>query len=628
MPLSLSVLTPVGRRPGLLIAITLAIGLALGYRDLPFPETFPALLLIAWLVRGSPWKGIGLALFLIGLFMGISDRPSLPPSVPSSTFPSPLYALDWNERGLAWGQANLEGVDVVVRPSLRDAPPPNASTLRGWGGTITPLSVPLARAHRPWGQSWRSEGFDYIWRPSGLDWISPPSNPPHQLPLSPQDREITWVAHSLLWGMHGFESERGALDTLRRSGLVHLLVASGLRTTFLFGLFLLLLSPLHLPKLLRLLLSLSGVVALSVHVSGLSVQRALLMLGLLVLAKGFRRPPDSLNGLGLAALVLLLVQPRLLGHLSFQLSFVAAATAILVGAIWRSQSQGGVIVKIRDLTLSGLGIHLALIPLFSAAGLSSPFWSPLANIIGIPLAGAAGLTSAVHSLWGVPGTGLIDGAFVRLFMKWAEEVASWPSPSLNPPLLWGALGAGLALGLLVGMGHRDKVAGWGTGLGFLLLGLMLHTPLPSPTLSVLPLSGSLWIPSEHALISRNRPHKEEVAILADRGIERIFVPLATQREWEAWSRHLSSPTEVIPITSSSRGVLDEWRLVSDLEGWRLSGPLNLFLPPPHKEGPYCPIQGPFVTCLETGGNGILLPEKGEVSVWVWGNGRTTVLTYR
>lgn len=136
----------------------------------------------------------------------------------------------------------------------------------------------------------------------------------------------------------------------RLTGLTHALVVSGLNVALVVLFFLTAFKLCRVPERLGLVLTLV-VVALFALVTQLQapVVRAALMAGALLLGRLCGRPGEVYNGLGLAALIILIWQPASLLSLSFQLSFVA--TLSLVGlsrpiatffpASWRNHPWAG-----------------------------------------------------------------------------------------------------------------------------------------------------------------------------------------------------------------------------------------------------------------------------------------------
>lgn len=113
-------------------------------------------------------------------------------------------------------------------------------------------------------------------------------------------------------------------------GISHLLAVSGLHTAFFAQMLLFLFLHLHIPRRLAHLLAAVGVL-LFAALAGFtpSVSRAAVMTGLYLLGGMVFRQPDSLNSLGLAALIICAVNPCAAGGLGFQLSFLATLGIVM-----------------------------------------------------------------------------------------------------------------------------------------------------------------------------------------------------------------------------------------------------------------------------------------------------------
>jgi len=131
-------------------------------------------------------------------------------------------------------------------------------------------------------------------------------------------------------------------DAFARTGLAHLLAVSGLHIV-LVGL---VLYQLLRPSLVRLGLgwraveiARAGVTLAILAIYGLvtggspSVVRAVVMAGAMVAARTLQRPADALNGLGLAAAILLAWRPTALVDIGFQLSFAAVGALVLLSPV-------------------------------------------------------------------------------------------------------------------------------------------------------------------------------------------------------------------------------------------------------------------------------------------------------
>ncbi len=137
-----------------------------------------------------------------------------------------------------------------------------------------------------------------------------------------EKRYETTVEAMLTGDRYGLDSE--VADSFKKAGFAHILAISGLHISILgLGLFALLRKIGH---------SLAFSVSISLGMLGIytifsgtqvSCQRAVIMSGLALMARVFGRKYDGLSALGLAALVILIREPRYLTDSSFLLSFAA-----------------------------------------------------------------------------------------------------------------------------------------------------------------------------------------------------------------------------------------------------------------------------------------------------------------
>lgn len=118
----------------------------------------------------------------------------------------------------------------------------------------------------------------------------------------------------------------------RNGGISHLLAVSGLHTSLWCGLLIALLSAFRVPEKVRSTVCLIFLILFCI-ISGFtpSVMRASFMTAVTLVAPFFKRTPDSINSLGLAVAVLLLINPYTLLSISFQLT-ASATLGVLVAS--------------------------------------------------------------------------------------------------------------------------------------------------------------------------------------------------------------------------------------------------------------------------------------------------------
>ncbi|MEO0556758.1 MAG: DNA internalization-related competence protein ComEC/Rec2 [Bacteroidota bacterium] len=265
-------------------------------------------------------------------------------------------------------------------------------------------------------------------------------------------------------------------DTFRETGLMHLLAVSGLHV-FLVGLAVfVLLGPLLTRTGLRrrhvmwtrAMISL-GLLAVYVLVTGASVSvvRAFVMAAILIVGTALDRRRDTLNALGAAAIVLLVLRPAALFEVGFQLSFSAVAALVTlsphltqaVPVAWRSGAVGKwvtsscvaslaatlgtapvLLVHFGRVALGGLVLNLPAIPLTGltlGSGIGTVVCAPipwLAETFGA-LASASGWALVQTSTLGAEAFGsaavvgfLEDGWIIAALAMLLLSGALWRRP--------------------------------------------------------------------------------------------------------------------------------------------------------------------------------------------------------
>ena len=196
-----------------------------------------------------------------------------------------------------------------------------------------------------------------------------------------------------------------------------------------------------------------------------SAARAFVMTGVLYLGWILGRPMDSANWLGAALLALLIWDPRQVGDVGFQLSFlVVAGLMIFASPIHQKLGEWGRPDRWIPLRLvapwrkAGEKVWLALVTLVAA---SSAAWlgsllpaiflfhqvTPVAlaaNVVAAPLAGAVTVLAAVSSVVapfasiGAIGINLLNARLVHLLAGAMGWMATWPGGhfAVADPRVW------------------------------------------------------------------------------------------------------------------------------------------------------------------------------------------------
>jgi competence protein ComEC len=245
----------------------------------------------------------------------------------------------------------------------------------------------------------------------------------------------------------------GTSEDFRRAGLSHLLAVSGQNVALLALLAMPLLAALGMPMRTRLLWVL-GLIVLYVPLAGAgpSIQRAGIMSGLSVLATLAGRRTSRFYALVFAAVVLVLIEPRIAADVGWQLSFAAVLGILLLAApvraviVARTGSRGWHRALAEGAAMT-IGATLATAPLIAFHFEAVSTTTLVANLLALPAVAPAMwlgmLTAVVGQVPGVPVQAL--NAIDAPLLAYIAQVAAWCGrPS------WAYLHVHLGLGGLVG----------------------------------------------------------------------------------------------------------------------------------------------------------------------------------
>ncbi len=138
------------------------------------------------------------------------------------------------------------------------------------------------------------------------------------------------VLSALLLGLRR-EVDPQIVTDFRRTGTLHVLAVSGLHVGFVTLIFMVIAGFLRLPRQVKIGFSLLGLAGYVWLVGGMpSVKRAALMAGLYLWGTVRERRAEALNFLAAAALIILLLNPKEITGLGFQLSFGAVAGLVIL----------------------------------------------------------------------------------------------------------------------------------------------------------------------------------------------------------------------------------------------------------------------------------------------------------
>lgn len=264
------------------------------------------------------------------------------------------------------------------------------------------------------------------------------------------EARLSWNEAALLSGMT--VGARGLLpadlkETCIRAGVYHIVVVSGQNMSLLVSLGVMLLAMLAVPRRWALWISCPLIIFYTAAVGGdppVTRAAASALVGLLVWALG-RDVPDYMP-LALAAGWILVQDPEALFGASFQLSFGATLSILLISPLWKSYKGNRVIRWLRESLYLGISVYVGIGPILvyyfhrlSLAGFA-------ANWTIFPLSGVLMVLGLFLGSWGVispesvPSGGLgITGTLLRAMMWMMETMAgwSWAVLSLPPPPGWG-----------------------------------------------------------------------------------------------------------------------------------------------------------------------------------------------
>ncbi|WP_342756796.1 DNA internalization-related competence protein ComEC/Rec2 [Kineothrix sedimenti] len=184
-------------------------------------------------------------------------------------------------------------------------------------------------------------------------------------------------------------------ELYKQSGIIHILAISGMHISMIgMGLYKLLTS-LRVPDKLSVFICIGAIWCYGIMTGmGASAMRAIVMFGLHFVARMIGRTYDMLTSLSLAAVLLLIEQPRYVEHSGFLFSFGAiAALGLLMPVLWEAdrkpRGRGGQLWKgarrMRQALASGGAVALAQLPVHLIFYYQFPMCSILINLIIIPL---------------------------------------------------------------------------------------------------------------------------------------------------------------------------------------------------------------------------------------------------
>jgi len=173
------------------------------------------------------------------------------------------------------------------------------------------------------------------------------------------------------------------MQNLRRTGTIHIIVASGYNIAVVAG-FLVSVLVLFCQRRLALVLAFLGIVAYTIMAGAEPpVVRAAIMGSLTYLAQFLGREKDALTSLFWAAVVMLLISPLILFDIGFQLSFLATAGILLINPFLQGKLFQVPILG-EDLKVT-LAAQAAVLPVLVFNFGQISLLSPLINALVLPI---------------------------------------------------------------------------------------------------------------------------------------------------------------------------------------------------------------------------------------------------
>lgn len=268
----------------------------------------------------------------------------------------------------------------------------------------------------------------------------------------------TPLMRSLLFG-DTFLLDDHQKQTITRTGLAHLMAVSGQHATLIGLLVFAIMRLLCVPWRATWVLT-AAIVWLFAALVGMQppVVRAAVLASALAASQVMRREPDPLNSLALAALIVLLLDPRALYKADFQLSYVCVLAIIVLrpglsrlilldteGApvhhrIWMLLYNRFIGITL----LMSIASQVALLPLLAYHFHQFPIIGLLANVIVLPIAGLAVMLGFVMIFAGgfVPALGALIGSACIVLLSTFEFITealgslSWAAIPLAPMPWW------------------------------------------------------------------------------------------------------------------------------------------------------------------------------------------------
>lgn len=197
------------------------------------------------------------------------------------------------------------------------------------------------------------------------------------------------IIEALVWGKTD-DVDREQMQAYTRTGVVHILAVSGMHV----GLIYLLTQPITRRirgrkwAVFRFLLP-AAILWFYAAITGFSpsVSRAALMLSLIIISEQFEQPSESMNMFFTSMFILLLIDPAMMMHIGFQLSYAAVLGIMLFQAPLKKifHSRYRPVRIIGEMSAVSVAAQLMAMPLCLYHFHQFPVYFLLANLLAVPL---------------------------------------------------------------------------------------------------------------------------------------------------------------------------------------------------------------------------------------------------
>jgi competence protein ComEC len=241
-------------------------------------------------------------------------------------------------------------------------------------------------------------------------------------------------------------------DDFRTTGLTHLLAVSGTNLTLVVGFALVVARWLHVRGRWLYLVGAGGILGFVLLARAEpSVLRAAAMGSVALLGMGANGADRGTRALGVATIVLLLVDPALASAVGFGLSVLATAGILLLAPAWRDALAVWLPRWVAEAVAVPAAAQLACTPLIAAIAGQVSLVAVAANLLAAPAVGPATVLGLVGGLvtlvW--PTAGRLVGVGAGWCVAWIVEVAERGAALPTAAVSWGS--GPVALTLLTGL---------------------------------------------------------------------------------------------------------------------------------------------------------------------------------